>query len=934
MENDCQDLYVGVGASAGGLEALSEFFSHIPADTRMRFVVIQHLSPTQKSHMAELLGRKTTLPVRVAANDQIPMPGTVTVMPSDKHLEIRNGRLRLIRRVAATDFLPQLAIDTFFDSLALDQRERSVGVVLSGTGSDGTRGVRSIKEAGGLVAVQEPASAKFDGMPCSAIATGLADYVEAPAALAGTLHTYAIKALPQPDDWLADEQEAHLGSVLALLERHSGIDFKLYKQSTVLRRMQRRMAVVQVETLAQYEALVSRSPAELDSLRRDLLIHVTSFYRDPEAWDALRARIPEMISRVGPNEALRCWVTACSTGEEAYSLAMLIQEQMEEVGHHVPYKIFATDVDASAVATAGLGVYGTDIAADLPRELLGRWFTRHGDHFRVSRELRDRIVFAQHNLIRDPPFAKMNLITCRNMLIYLLPDVQHKALSVLQFSLKQGGLLMLGHSESVGDSSTFEAVDSRWKIFRSTERSSRLLTDGVIAEPLHAVNRAVGSANIVESPLVAQIQAELIENSLPATAVVDAQRQLVMSYGDLSPYLRIPSGAPTLDLAKLARGELSLVLTTAIRRALKEAGECTFSNVAVDLGEESRRVRLRARRVENVSSVRSLVVLSFEAIDGEARDGEVNLDVAHRNQVSELEQELQFTRESLQATVEELETTNEELQASNEELISSNEELQSTNEELQSVNEELHTMNAEYQIKINELTVSNDDFVNLMKAAQTSVIFLDDDLRIRRFTETSDTVIHLVPADIGRRIDDLKWRIHGTEVTTQAREVLVGGPARHSLVCNRRGEWFRIDILPYEAIASQAKGVVISIAAVSDGIDIELAQSSHFADAAALPMVVVDAEGAIGYANPPFATLLDLELKSIQGALVADVLGDPLATQITACRSDGSSWVGEMVLRTGAEAEATHEISIAPIGSGVTVANGLLVCAIKLDADP
>ena len=893
---DQPDLVVGIGASAGGLEALTQFFDNVPGDTGMAFVVIQHLAADQKSHMAELLGRRAPIPVEFATEGMKLERDRVVVMPSDKHLAIEDGRLRLLERSSSGEFRDNLPIDSFLHSLAIDQRHTCVAVILSGTGSDGSRGIRAVKEAGGLVIVQDEKSAKFDGMPRSASATGLADVVIDPSEMSAYLVSYAQQSQPMVKERLFNDQE-RLERILDFLAEETGVDFNLYKRSTVVRRIQRRMAVAQVSTLEQYDALVHQSPREAERLRDDLLIHVTSFFRDGPAWKAFSERIPDLVAECDPREGLRIWVTACSTGEEAYTVAIALEQAFERLGTRVPYKVFASDVDASAVDQASAGSFSSGIAGDLPPDVLGRWFVKTGSRYTVAREIRERIIFAQHNLISDPPFAKMDVITCRNLLIYLSPEVQQRVLGILQFALRQGGLLMLGSSESLAQQiDAFDTIDAKWKLFKSRQRSLRLLGDVLSADPISrrdAPNHDRGRRD-PQSQFISSLQGELIRASLPPTIVVDRSRSIVQTYGDVNEFLRIPGGEPTLDVVKMAEGELSMLLATAIRRVVLDGEELLFDNVAYSRSKEGR-ARVAVRRLASSAMARPLAAIQIEkTVELDGADPNLDLDSASRARVGDLERELQYTRESLQATVEELETTNEELQASNEELISSNEELQSTNEELQSVNEELHTMNGEFQAKIEELTLANDDFTNLMQTTSVGAIFLDEDLRVRRFTDAALEIIGLVPADTGRRVDDFSWRVRGRDISAAARDVLTTGEEQRFAVHDSEESWYWMRIRPYAAIDSHANGVVITSVDITEDHRTE----RHYSDLAslslgiALPIVIVDVGGAIQYANRAFGEATGFESRVAIDQRVTDIVDAEIGERIKTSIVERREWIG------------------------------------------
>lgn len=924
-------LVVGIGASAGGLEALSEFFEALPERTGMAFIVVQHLAPDQKSHMAGLLGRRAKIPVEFATDGMRLRRNLAVVMPADRYLEVRDGRLFLYSREHVSENLDKLPIDRFFHTLATDQGHRAVGVVLSGTGSDGARGIRSIKEAGGLVVAQDAVSPKFDGMPRAAVATGLADLVARPGDMPSQIQDYVVQTLPVATDEIVGGEE-ELESLLEFLASETGIDFDLYKRTTVLRRIQRRIAVTEVEDLERYHALLRRSARETDALRNDLLIHVTSFFRDVRAWQELKAHLPRLVAECDPREGLRLWVAACSTGEEAYTLAICLEEVMSELGTRVPYKIFASDLDPATIEVASAGSYPSAIAADLPRDSLARFFEKDGPRYVVARQIRERIIFAQHDLIRDPPFTKMDAITCRNLLIYLRSEVQDRLLGLLQFSLRRNGLLMLGASENLNQQlDGFEVIDSRWKIFRCRRRSLAAVGDALVdlsVESSVAAPRAGRRpARDRRSGELVGLQQKLIEAALPPTAIVDSNRSMVQSYGDVSEFLRIPSGVPTLDVARMAQGELSMLLATGVRQVTTEHDQLVFDSVSYGPAD-AQRARVNLRRIETSSEGLPLVAIHMEKREGgEDSVGEAEpVGEPSRGRVAQLERELRYTRESLQATVEELETTNEELQVSNEELMSSNQELQSTNEQLQSVNEELHTMNGEFQAKIEDLTIANDDFSNLMETTSVGAVFLDAKLRIRRFTDALREVIRLVPGDIGRHITDFQWRVRGRDISKAAAETLADGQERAFVVHDGHENWFWMRVRPYSAIDSRVGGVVITCM----DITAEHERERHYADLEAattgvtVPIAIVDAEGGLLHVNRSFAEAVQVAPSALHGGAISEFADGTILQRLKECVTSGESWEGPAAFSPRPDGTFWATARISPVDEEQTPAQAVI----------
>ncbi len=818
---------VGIGASAGGLEAIEAFFKAVPVDSGMAFVVIQHLSPDYKSLMVELLSRKTDIPVHRAEDGMLVEPNHIYLIPPKKNLTIFHGRLLLEDQKQREGI--NLPVDIFLRSLAEDQGENAVGVILSGTGSDGTRGVRAIKEWGGLVMVQDESTAKFDGMPRAAASTGVADFVlppeEMPSQLLACLrHPYATRQERQQQ---ALGDETGLTRLFSLLRAKTRVDFTYYKPSTITRRIERRIAVTHVADLDAYVRHVEQTPAEIAALYRELLIGVTSFFRDPEVMANLQENVlPELFDRASGRE-LRFWVAGCSSGEEAYTLAILAREVMETMGLARDVKIFATDIDRDAVARAGNGVYPESIAADLNSNLLGKYFYCRGDRYQVARTIREMVVFAQHNLVKDPPFTRIDLVSCRNLLIYLQSNLQQRALDMFSFSLRPGGVLLLGTSETVGDmEDCFEPIDRKARVYRSMGKSRvrGLQNDGEMIPreearlPLLATGyvRAARTNTREQERLVTRLLDTLAASYVPLAVVVNEHLEILHTLGDPTGVFTLPSGRAVYDISKMVNRELAIPLATGIQKVFRTGEELVYSNVRLREADATRTMRLRLRLLPGRKSDEALVVVFFERIEEShaapgAAASEYDLNEETSQRLQDIEQELQFTRENLQATIEELETSNEELQATNEELLASNEELQSTNEELQSTNEELYTVNAEYQNKIIELTEAHNDVDNLLSSSRIGTLILDEDLCIRRYSPQAAEVFHLVESDIGRPLRHLSHSLVDFAPVDRARDVQQTQKPFEQEVGTDQGQWFLVRILPYRVGPTTVSGVVFSL---------------------------------------------------------------------------------------------------------------------------
>lgn len=810
---------VGVGASAGGLEALEAFFEQVPEDSEMAFVVIQHLSPDFKSVMDQLLSRRTTLKVHRVEDGMEVQPGAVYLIPPKKEMIISGGRLLLSDKDPNSGLT--LPIDTFFRSLAQECGERAIAIVLSGTGSDGSRGIREVHEAGGLVLVQSLDTARFDGMPKSAIDTGIVDLQIAPADMPAALQRYVGRGFASAS--LRDETPLGLASILGLLRREYGIDFSHYKSNTLHRRLERRAKISHSSSIEDYARMLAEEPSELHLLYKDLLIGVTRFFRDAEAFQALQTRIvPELIALRNNGDELRVWSAACATGEEAYSLAILLHEATESSRRGLDFRIFATDVHQSLLETAAAGHFSASALEGMDPARIERYFLPTNDGYRVIRELRERIVFAPHNLLKDAPFTKLDLVTCRNILIYLQPAAQKKVLSLFHFGLKPRGLLFLGLSETPGElSDEFETLDHRHKIYRKS-RDVRLPTETPLLGNLSfGTRRTVTTSRgreTVENQLFDSARNTLVAEFAPPSLLVDQDARLIHSFGGGGKYLSLADGRSSLCILDLVPGDLKVVLNGALQRALKEGKRVEYGGVPFESSTGPTELRISVLPVPAPKQEGRRFLIAFQPrpiIPEETLPDRVDMHDQSRQRIRRLEEELQSTRENLQATLEEMETSNEELQATNEELVASNEELQSTNEELQSVNEELYTVNSEYQRKIAELTQLNSDMDNLFASTEVGVIFVDRELRIRKFTPRSADTFQLNPNDVGRRLDTFAHTLDDCDLLKDLETVRDTGKPIEREVCDRKGVWYLMRILPYRGPSGADDGVVFSLIDVS-----------------------------------------------------------------------------------------------------------------------
>ncbi len=890
---------VGIGASAGGLEALQHFFDNLAADTALALVVVQHLSPDFKSLMDELLGRHTRLPIHLVEDGMEVEPGHVYLIPPKKEMIISGGKLLLSERDRQQELT--LPIDVFFRSLAQDCGTRAIAVVLSGSGSDGSRGVCDVHDAGGLVVVQDIDSAQFDGMPRTARETGAADWVLAPQHMPRVLEQHVArggKPTIAPAPTSATEAFA---DVYRMLERDFGLDFTHYKPSTITRRIERRLRLARTEDIEQYVARLRSDRTELDVLYRDLLIGVTRFFRNEEAFTLLAERvIPELLADVTRDDPLRVWVAGCATGEEAYSIAMLLHEATIERPDRA-FKIFATDVHRGSLELASRAFYSEDALRNLSPARRERYFTRVGSGYQLVPELRQSIVFAPHNVIKDAPFTRVDLISCRNMLIYLQPTVQQKVLSQFHFALNRGGIMFLGPSESPGAlAKDFAVVDRPWRIYRK-HSDVRIPIDPRLQPRTHATRTPTPAAPLgsATSQLLSTYDT-LLDEVMPPSMLVNDRWELVHAFGGASKFLLARDGRPARDVAAQVGDELGRVLTGGLRRALVSEQPIVFKHVRA-LPDDDTQFHVALRRLPAKSPSTAHVLVQFEPIDGAnhapATRTEIGLDDVSREQVGDLQTELAYTKENLQAAIEQLEMGNEELQASNEELMSSNEELQSTNEELQSVNEELYSVNAEYQSKIAELTELTNDMDNLLASTEIGTIFLDERLRIRKFTPQIAESFNLLPHDVGRSIETFTHTLDHPGLVEDVRHVLDSGGRIEREVRDQNERSLFMRILPYRAKGGTAGAVVTFV----DVTGIKAAEDALFHARYLLDSLLSSVPDAIYFrdtagrfirVNPPAASRLQVsDPERAIGKLPSELPAGEAAVELH--RAD------EEVLRTG-----------------------------------
>ena len=816
-----QDIFpiVGLGASAGGLEALEQFLAHVPPASGLAFVIVQHLDPTHECIMAELLQRITPMKVIEVQEHTRIQPDCVYVIPPNRDLSVLRGVLHLLEPAAPRGL--RLPVDFFFQSLAADLKERAVGVILSGMGTDGSYGLRAIKEQAGLVLVQDPASAKFDGMPRSAIDSGLVDIVAPATELAARILKYLTHApLFAPVSVLAEPGvETQLEKVIILLRGHTGHDFSLYKRSTIYRRVERRMGLHQLAKLGQYVHYLRDNPPELELLFKELLIGVTNFFREPAAWEQLRDEVlPQLLADRSARPALRAWVTGCSTGEEAYTLAMIFKEALDQLKPKRNYtlQIFASDIDVEAVNKARLGSYPAAIAASVSPERLRRFFVEEGRGFRVCKEIREMIIFALQNLIMDPPFTKLDFLSCRNLLIYFAPELQKQLFPLFHYSLNPGGVLLLGSAETIGGfTSLFAPLAGKTRLFRRLESSVQMerVLFPVTRKPSLAPAQPAAADVVTPDRIQPLAEQWLLLHRAPAAALVNEQGDILFTSGRTGLYLEPAAGKANWNLFAMAPEAWRHALNGAFKKVHREAGtpEKLLLRRPVDSSALAA-VEITVQFLTEPPALRGLVMVVFQPVvlpepagskpaAKTARPGKIEGDL--RLDVQRAREEMQFAREEFQSTQEALKSTNEELQSTNEELTTSK-------EEMQSINEELQTVNAELQSKVDELNAASNDMKNLLNSTEIATVFLDNQLRVRRFTERANKLFNFIPGDVGRPVTDLSSDLLYTTLMADCREVLEKLVTMEKPVCTNGGIWFSMRIIPYRTMDDRINGVVLT----------------------------------------------------------------------------------------------------------------------------
>jgi two-component system CheB/CheR fusion protein len=816
---------VGMGASAGGLEALEEFFGHMPIDSGMAFIVVVHQAATKNSLLPELLARCTKMKVAPIRDGMIVKPNRVYVVPPGKNVSLLAGTMCLTKLPIKHGH--PWPVDYFFGSLAQQQGETAVAILLSGTGTDGTLGLADIKNGSGMAMVQSVESAKFDGMPQNAIKSGLADFVLSPSEMPASLVANSSRPFLQIPH---ATKQTHpilpfLPDIFLALRQRCGHDFSGYKNSTICRRIERRMLAHQIDEPRQYSKYLQQNESESEILFKELLIGVTSFFRDPPAFEALsKHALMSILKKKREDSEFRAWVPGCATGQEAYSLAILLRECMDELKIHLKVQIFGTDINNDAIEIARSGTFPADIAKHVSRQRLAEFFTKEENRYRIRKDQRDWLIFAPQNVIQDPPFTKLDLISCRNLLIYMNSDLQKKVVSLFHYSLLAGGYLFLGTSETISEfDDAFETVDQKNKIFRrsngntATTRETQFPVIGSLSYSARPPRKSKGTLEINVRELLTSM---LADSFAPPTVVVNENGEIVHVHGRTGMFLKLAQGDPSRDIISMAREGLETDLSSALRKASLQDGPVFQENVRVRTNGNWTNVNLTVQKIVEPKAIRGMLRISFQVPPVSVSDGkksgkkETTASVPQR--IQELELELQKSRERVQRTVEELDASNEEMKSTNEELQSTNEEIETSKEELQSLNEELQTVNSELEDKIQDLSNSNDDLNNLLNATNIGTIFLDTNFCIKRFTEQATRVVHLIPTDVGRELSDLTSKLQYEQLLSDAKDVLETLNSCEREVQTLDGRWLLMRILPYRTEDKRIDGLVMTFVDIDD----------------------------------------------------------------------------------------------------------------------
>jgi len=883
---------VGIGASAGGLEAFSELLRHLPRDTGMSFVFVQHLEPKQTSRLTEILSRITEMPVEVAADGVRMQRDRLYVMPPGLDLTLSDGILKLEPRTDTGG--RHLPIDHFFRSLAREQGNKGVAVILSGMGSDGTAGLKTVKESGGMTFAQDELSAQHEGMPRSAVDSGIVDVVASPRKIAEELGRLALS----PTSKVVKRRpasESSLNRIFILLRSKTEVDFGQYRKTTVRRRIQRRMVVQRLERLDDYLTFLERNPDEVDALYNELLINVTHFFREPETFEVLQTLVlPRLLENRGPNDPIRIWLPGCSTGEEAYSLAVIVTEFFNGRQEPPGIQIFATDVSDRVLGIARKGIFDQSVESNVSKERLRRFFAKIEHGYQVNKQIRDLCVFARQNVLRDPPFSRLDLISCRNVLIYFEPPAQKKLIPFFHYALKPRGFLLLGGAETVGNfSDLFEPVDQKTKLFskRSVRSPSLTRVEGEFPDPksAHLLTDFAGQTALMQPDLRRETDRLLMAKYCPPAIVVDSGMRIVQFRGNVAPFLDPEPGEASLDLFRMIRTSLEMPLRALLVNAKKRGQAARKEGVLAHGSGLVNFLNLEVVPMPGPVTREHWFVLLFEDSrmpieEAPSPDSKKSGQKPKNARVSQLEQELAATKEHLQTLIEEQESINEELRSANEEIQSSNEELQSTNEELetakeelQSTNEELITLNEELKGGNLELTELNDDLTNLLRSVNIPIVMVDRKLRIRRFTPVAQRTLKLIPADVGRAITDLRGDIEIPKLEELVYEVMETLSTKEIEIQDLRGHWYRLQIRPYETADNKITGAVMilfdvnSVKLESERSKVMIRYAEAFVETVRNAVLVLDSKLKLDKANSFFYETFQLSPREAEGFSIYEI---------------------------------------------------------------
>ncbi|WP_438710405.1 chemotaxis protein CheB [Aquimarina muelleri] len=810
---------IGIGSSAGGLKALEGFFDHCPTDTGFAFVIIQHLFPDYKSLMPELLSRHTSMDVKEAKEGDKIAPNHIYLIPETKNIQVKQGKLNLTKRPPNNQI--NFSIDIFFNSLAIEKKDRAIAIILSGTGSDGTKGAKSIKEVGGTIFVQSPETSGFDGMPKSVISQGLADYVLAPKEMGNELVEFVSHpnyVYPKLTEEFSDNGEPLL-RILKIIKNYTGYDFSSYKKPTLLRRTAKRINITKSQTVENYINYLHNNPNEKFILIQEYLIGVTKFFRDQNAFDILKKKvIPKIVSKKSKEEVIKIWVVACSTGEEAYSITILLEEYLRKNNLAIRYKVFATDLDDRAIERATKGIYNKNIESEVPFEILSKYFLKKENKYQILPNIRKNIIFSKHDILQNPPFNKMDLVSCRNLLIYMENNIQFQVLSSIHYALNLNGYLFLGSPESLGIlRKNFTEISAKWKIYKNilSERVININRNDIwrIQKEGNTRLQSLRSESSLEDKIEKSINKLLMDELCTVSVCVDENFEIIHASGKLKKYIQYPDEGYSNNLLKILPDELNIPIKALTRKLSINSNEIIKKDVRFIIDNKSKYIRLIICLYDIISTNSRLFLITIiEESDQKIIDKNTLVPelISNDSQLIELKEALSETKENLQSTIEELEISNEEMQATNEELLASNEELQNTNEELQSLNEELHTVNTELQEKNIELIQLNSDVENLMKNINIGTIFLDKDFKIRKYTPSIHEHFQLRTKDIGRSITHFSGTLGGKDLIRYSKEVTQTLQPYKKEVINSNGNWFSMQIFPYRSQEDITQGVVIN----------------------------------------------------------------------------------------------------------------------------